>query len=52
MSDRLAFWDDLRQDLEDPGFTREYTEATVLIQTLDLLARGDGRPTQSLRPQW
>ena len=41
MSEHLAFWEDLHQDLEDPDFAREYVEATVLIQTLDQLARED-----------
>lgn len=41
VSDRLAFWEDLRRDLADPEFVREYAEVTVLIQTLDQLARDD-----------
>ena len=41
VSDDLAFWDDLRRDLEDPDFAREYVEASVLIQTLDQLARDE-----------
>lgn len=41
MSDQLAFWEDLRRDLEDPDFACEYAEVTVLIQPLDQLARED-----------
>jgi hypothetical protein len=41
MSGHLVFWEDLRQDLEDPDVTREYAEVTALIQTLDELARED-----------
>ena len=48
MSDHLAFWEDLRHDLEDPDFAREYADMTLLIQTLDELARDDEPPTPSL----
>lgn len=41
MSDHLAFWEDLQQDLEDQEFAREYVQASVLIQTLDQLVCND-----------
>ena len=30
-----AFWDDLREDLKDPEFLREYVRESVRIQTID-----------------
>jgi transcriptional regulator with XRE-family HTH domain len=33
--ERSAFWDDLAQDLKDPGFLREYVAESIRIATID-----------------
>ena len=45
MSDHLAFWEDLRQDLQDPDFVAAHAQAAVVIHSLDELARDEDGPT-------
>lgn len=35
--ERSIFWDDLADDLRDPGFLREYVTETIRIATIDRL---------------